>query len=127
MVIRIPAGRLSDRIGRRKPFIIAYAIVIVAYLVLAYVEYYGLLVIAMALFGLGWGMRIAPSMALVSESARDEDRPLTLSLFMTMFDLGSMIGSFIVGVTSVFILPQTLLLICACIMAVALVMFILLK
>lgn len=120
MVIRIPAGRLSDRIGRRKPFIIAYAIVISAYAILAYAENFGLLVITMALFGVGWGMRIAPSMALVSESVGDEDRTLTLSVFMTMFDLGSMIGSLLVGFTGAFISPQTLLQICALVMTAGL-------
>jgi DHA1 family multidrug resistance protein-like MFS transporter len=125
MVIRIPAGRLSDRIGRRKPFIIAYAIVISAYAILAYTKNFGLLAITMALFGVGWGMRIAPSMALVSESVGDEDRTLTLSVFMTMFDLGSTLGSFLVGLTGALLSPQTLLLICAPVMAVALIVFIL--
>jgi len=125
MVIRTPAGRLSDRVGRRKPFIIAYAIVISAYAILAYVENFGLVVITMALFGVGWGMRIAPAMALVSESVGDEDRMLTLSVFMTMFDLGSMIGSLLVGLTGAFLPPQTLLLICAPVMAAALGVFVL--
>jgi MFS family permease len=125
MVIRIPAGRLSDRIGRRKPFIIAYAIVISAYAILAYTKNFGLLVITMALFGVGWGMRIAPSMALVSESVGDEDRTLTLSVFMTMFDLGSTLGSLLVGLTGALLSPQTLLLICAPVMAAALIVFIL--
>ena len=120
MIIRIPAGRLSDRVGRRKPFIIAYAVVITAFALLAYAESYGLLVIVMAFFGLGWGMRIAPSMALVSESVGDEDRTLALSVFMTMFDFGSMIGSLMVGFTGAFLSPRMLLLICAPIMAVAL-------
>jgi MFS family permease len=125
MVIRIPAGRLSDRIGRRKPFIIAYAIVISAYAILAYTKNFSLLVITMALFGVGWGMRIAPSMALVSESVGDEDRTLTLSVFMTMFDLGSTLGSLLVGLTGALLSPQTLLLICAPVMAAALIVFIL--
>ena len=125
MVIRIPAGRLSDRVGRRKPFIIAYIIVISAYTILAYVDNFVFIVIAMALFGVGWGMRIAPSMALVSESVGDEDRTLTLSLFMTMFDLGSMIGSLLTGLTGAFLPPQTLLMICAYVMTAALGVFVL--
>lgn len=125
MIIRIPAGKLSDRIGRKKPFIIAYAIVISSYAIIAYAENFSLLVMAMALFGVGWGMRIAPSMALVSESVGDEDRTLGLSVFMTMFDLGSMIGALLVGLTGAIISPQKLLLICTPVMAVALIVFIL--
>jgi len=70
-------------------------------------------------------MRIAPSMAFVSESVEDEDRPLALSVFMTMFDLGSMIGSLFVGLTGIYLSSQTLLLICSPLMAVALVVFVL--
>lgn len=125
MIIRIPAGRLSDRIGRRKPFAMAYAIVILAFALFAYAGSFAFAAVAMTLFGFGWGMRIAPAMALVSESARDEDRTLTLSVFMTMFDLGSMIGALLVGFTGAFLPPRTLLLICTPTMAVALGVFLL--
>jgi MFS family permease len=74
--IRIPSGRLSDKIGRRKPFILAYAIAIVVFILLAFVRNYSLLIIVMVFYGVGWGMRIAPSVALVSESVKDEDRPI---------------------------------------------------
>jgi MFS family permease len=125
MVIRTPAGKISDRIGRRKPFIIAYVIVIAAYTILAYTENFFLLIMTMALFGVGWGMRIAPSMALVIESVSDEDKTLTLSVFMTMFDIGSILGSLLVGLFGELYSPQKLLLICVPVMAVALIIFIL--
>jgi DHA1 family multidrug resistance protein-like MFS transporter len=124
---RLPSGRLSDRIGRRKPYILAYSIVIVMYVLLAYVKSFHILLFVMALFGVGWGVRIAPSMALASESVEDEDRPLALSVFMTMFDLGSTLGSLLVGFTSTFLSPSMLLLICAPLMSGALMVFVLLS
>lgn len=38
VLIRMPAGRLSDKIGRRKPFIFAYIIAIIVFTLLAYTE-----------------------------------------------------------------------------------------
>lgn len=120
MIIRIPAGRLSDRIGRRKPFMAAYLIIIFTFVLLAYVERFELLVVTMVLFGFGWGMRVAPSMALISESVGDDDRTLALSIFMTTFDLGTMIGALMVGFTGGILSPQMLLLVCVLIMSMAL-------
>jgi len=125
MIIRMPAGKLSDKIGRKKPFILAYAVAIIVYALLAYFNSFTLLILVMAAYGLAWGMRIAPSMAFVSESVKDEDRPLALSIFLTMFDLGSMIGSLFVGLTGIYLSSQTLLLICSPLMALALIIFVL--
>ena len=125
MIIRIPAGRLSDRIGRRKPFIAAYMIIILTYVFLAYVKSFTLLAATMVLFGFGWGIRVAPSMALISESVGDKDRTLALSIFMTTFDLGTMIGALMVGFTGTVLSSEMLLLVCVFIMSVALTVVVL--
>ncbi len=125
VLIRTPAGRLSDRIGRRRPFIFALALAVAAYALLGTVESFGPLIVVMSLFGISWGMRIAPSMALVSDSVLDVDRPLALVLFMTMFDVGSAMGSLLAGFSSAILSQQTLLLICAPILLGSLLVFVL--
>lgn len=127
MVIRMPAGRLSDRIGRKKPFVIAYLIAMAAFVLFAYVRNYVSIIPVMVLFGLGWGIRIAPSMALVSENVEDEDRPLSLSVFMTMFDLGSTIGSLFAGFAGALISRQLMLLACTPVMGFTLTVFLILS
>ncbi|MDP6458959.1 MAG: MFS transporter [Candidatus Bathyarchaeota archaeon] len=124
VILRIPAGRLSDRIGRRKPFIFAIALVVVVYLLLGTVESFWPLVVVMSLFGVSWGMRMAPSMALVGDSVLDVDRPLSLVLFMSMYDLGSALGSLLAGFSSTFLSHRTLLLICPPILLGSLLVFI---
>ena len=124
VLVRMPAGRLSDRIGRRKPFIAAYTLAILIFTLLAYVRSFGLLIVVMALYGIAWGMRVAPSTALASESVADDDRPLALAVYMTMFDVGSMIGSLLAGFTSSVLDPPALLLLSSPVMAIALVVFI---
>ena len=123
VLVRIPAGRLSDRIGRRRPFIFALSLAVAVYALLGTVDSFGPLIVVMSLFGISWGMRIAPSMALVSDSVLDVDRPLALVLFMTMFDIGSAMGSLLAGFSSAILSQQTLLLICAPILLVALLVF----
>jgi MFS family permease len=125
VLIRMPAGRLSDRIGRRRPFIFAMALSVVVYALLGTVGSFGPLIVIMSLFGIAWGMRIAPSMALVSDSVLEEDRPLALVLFMTMFDIGSAMGSLLAGFSSFVLTQQTLLMMCAPILLGALTVFIL--
>jgi DHA1 family multidrug resistance protein-like MFS transporter len=125
VLVRMPAGRLSDRIGRRKPFVAAYALAILIFALLAYVRSFGLLIVVMALYGIAWGMRVAPSTALASESVADEDRPLALAVYMTMFDVGSTIGALLVGFTSAVLDSPALLLLCSPVMASALVVFVL--
>ena len=124
VLMRTPAGRLSDRIGRRRPFIFALALAVAAYALLGTVDSFGPLIVAMSLFGISWGMRIAPSMALVSDSVLDVDRPLALVLFMTMFDIGSAMGALLAGFSSAIFSQQTLLLICAPILLVSLLVFV---
>lgn len=124
VLMRTPAGRLSDRIGRRRPFIFALALAVTAYALFGTLESFGPLIVAMSLFGISWGMRIAPSMALVSDSVLDVDRPLALVLFMTMFDIGSALGSLLAGFSSAIFSQQTLLLMCAPILLVSLLVFV---
>ncbi len=123
VLTRMPAGRLSDRIGRRKPFIAAYLLVIVSFVLLSYSRRFEILLVALALYGVGWGVRIAPSMALAIESVSEEDRPIALAVFMTMFDVGNIVGSLATGFTSGFLPTNVLMLICAPIMLVAVVIF----
>jgi len=56
-LVRFPAGKLSDRVGRKKPMIVAYALLIVAFGLTATVKDYNLLIAAFALYGFSWGMR----------------------------------------------------------------------
>jgi len=127
VLIRMPAGQLSDRIGRRKPFILAYGINVLVFALLAYVEAVPLLMLTMALYGVGWGMRIAPSTALLSESVAPEDGPLAMATFMTMWDVGYSVGALLAGFTAAFISTPMMMLICSPIVFSALVVFILLS
>ncbi len=127
VLIRMPAGRLSDKIGRRKPFLLAYVIIIIVFILLTYTENFTYLMIVMALYGVGWGMRVAPSTALLSESVASEDRTLALATFMTMFDVGSTMGALLAGFTANFLSPPILMFLCVPIMFSALIIFLIIS
>jgi MFS family permease len=66
-------GRLSDRAGRRKPFVAAAAIVYgLALFVLAVASDFDGFLVGMAISGLGFGMYMAVDLALVADVLPDE-------------------------------------------------------
>jgi MFS family permease len=127
VLIRIPAGRLSDRIGRRKPFLLAHGSGIFVFLLFAFTKNLYSLALLMAVYGLGWGMRLAPSTALLSESVTSEDRSLAFAIFDTMWDVGFTIGAVIVGFTSVIFSLPRMMLICTPILIISLIIFLILS
>ena len=112
LLMRLPSGRISDKIGRRKPVIISHALIVAVFALLPFTQNLALLALLIVVYGIGWGMRVAPDAALVSESVSPSDRPLALATLMTMFDLGSTLGSLLVGVTATFLSIPNLFLLC---------------
>lgn len=121
MLIRMPSGRLSDKVGRRKPYITAYATLVIVFFILSRVASFELLIVGMILYGFGWGMRIAPSTALLTESVPPHTRSIALATFMTMWDIGFTIGALMTGFTADFLSFQTLMTICMILLISALI------
>lgn len=66
------SGRLSDRLGRRKPFVFAAALVYALAMVLvAVADSFGGFLVAIAVSGLGFGMYFAVDLALVADVLPD--------------------------------------------------------
>lgn len=96
--IRMPTGKITDMIGSRKRLlIIAYILHVLAFLSISLTSNYLFLVVAMILFGLGWGMRAVLSTTFLIENVHAEDKDLALSVFVTTFGIGRFLGSTFVG------------------------------
>lgn len=106
--------------------ILSHAIIVVVFAVLPFVKDPALIALLVAVYGVGWGMRVAPDSALVSESVSSEDRPLALALLMTMFDVGFTLGSLFAGATTAFLSIPIMFLLCAPILLSGLISLILL-
>jgi MFS family permease len=69
------SGRVSDRLGRRKPFVFAAALVYAAAMVVvALADSYGGFLAGIAVSGLGFGMYFAVDLALVADVLPDPTR-----------------------------------------------------
>lgn len=103
-LIRTPVGKISDKIGNRKnPLILSGLLHIIAFLAISLTSNYLLLVLAMIIFGLGWGTRVAVGNAFLIENLESEDRGLALSISITLLGVGRFLGSTFAGFTSPFL------------------------
>lgn len=78
----LTGGRLSDRIGRRKVFVLTASIVygLALFVVAAATSFNGFLV-GMAIGGLGFGMYVAVDLALVADVLPNKDNAKDLGVF----------------------------------------------
>ena len=81
-------GRLGDRIGRRKVFIITMAMIIVGTLLLAFGQTFPLLLTGTLLIGLATGADLPVSLATISEAASDKNRGKIIGLSNLLWTAG---------------------------------------
>ncbi|UCH38198.1 MAG: MFS transporter, partial [Candidatus Bathyarchaeota archaeon] len=82
-VIRIPAGKVADRIGRRYPFYLAAILLTITFLALAVVQTFLTLSFTMLIYGVGFGMYKVLSNTLFVENVPPENKVVSLSLRFT--------------------------------------------
>jgi MFS family permease len=63
------AGRISDRVGRRLPYVVGLAVCALAMVAFAQVETLGLVIATLILSSLGAGLCFAPALTLISDTA----------------------------------------------------------
>lgn len=90
---RIPAGRLCDRIGERKPVMLVFATLAAAFFLMAKSQRPFQLVLIMALIGLGWGIYAVANWTVLSYSVDEKNRKLAAAYTSTAFDAGTAIGA----------------------------------
>ncbi|MDR3591116.1 MAG: MFS transporter [Negativicutes bacterium] len=97
LLSRVVAGKLSDRIGRRRvvlPFMTLLAVGVVA---LAFITDYLFLNLAGVCIGLGLGAVIPALNALVVDETPPEHRGSVLGFFTSFFELGITAGAILLG------------------------------
>ena len=107
--VRMPIGRIVDKIGKKTPILIAFSLATTAFLIFSVTGDFAVILIAMAIYGLAWGMRIVPDTAILTASVEPRDRGLALAILMSMFGVGRSVGSFVAGVTYT-VLPMSTIL-----------------
>jgi predicted MFS family arabinose efflux permease len=102
-VARYPAGRISDRIGRKPLMYSAFSLLGVSFILIAYTKNIYLLTVAMGLYGLCWGTRASAEWAFLTDLVEPQLKTISISYLSSVFSLGTTLGSIASGfLTTVF-------------------------
>ena len=126
-LLRLPSGRISDRIGRKKPIALSYTILIGVFLLFSETESFITFALIMAFYGFAWGLRVAPETALVSDLVDSEDASVGIALLQTMFPIGSTVGSILAGWLALTIPIQTIFKLSSLIIVPAIIVLLVIK
>ncbi len=102
-IARYPAGRISDRVGRKPLLLAGYGFLVVSYTMIAYTKSVLMLGIALGLYGLCWGTRAVSEWAFLTDLVEPEIKTISISYLSSVFSLGSTIGSVAAGVLTLFL------------------------
>lgn len=94
----IPSGYLSDRIGRRKLLIVGLTVSAASTILVGYTTSLPIFLVAAYITGAATGVFVSPQQAAVADIVGNKARGGTaVATFQMMADLGSIIGSLVVG------------------------------
>ena len=96
-LVRVPAGRVTDRMGAKRVLLFTYAIVVLDYVALAYVREPSWLTAALILFGLSSGVRAVAEWTYLTSTIPPEVRTISISFLFNCWDVGATVGSAISG------------------------------
>jgi MFS family permease len=99
------AGRLSDRVGRRGPYVLGMAICAVAMVIFAVADSLAVVIFSLLVTSLGSGLCFAPAMTLISDSAEASGLHQGYAVGVTNMAwaaaqvVGGVVGAGVAGVT----------------------------
>ncbi|HPP45688.1 MAG TPA: MFS transporter, partial [Methanomassiliicoccaceae archaeon] len=100
LFIDIPAGMLSERFGAKRFMLLGLAIIAVSSLIAGFAGNYAVLLAARVLEGAGSAIYTTTSLTAVSRLSPKEKRGINLSLYTSMFLIGTMIGPVVGGLAA---------------------------
>jgi len=97
IIVQFPSGALSDKVGRLIPTASGLSLGIVSLVVLPSVGAFPLLAVAMALYGIAYGMLFPSISALIVDHTVPEERGMATGVFHALLTAGVAIGAPIMG------------------------------
>jgi len=97
IIIQLPSGAFSDKIGRLIPTAIGLSLGIVSLVILPSVATLPLLAVVMALYGTAYGILFPSISALVADHTTPEERGLATGVFHALLTAGVAIGAPVIG------------------------------
>ena len=111
--IRIPFGRLADRIGAKKVLFYTYLLILFDYVLIAYSKNIYILGIEIFVYGACSGIRAVSEWTHLVSVIDPKIKTMSMSFLFNCFDFGTMLGSISAGFLTTVLPFQTLLLITA--------------
>lgn len=97
IIAQFPSGAISDKVGRLVPTIGGLSLGIVSLVILPSLATFPQLALAMALYGVGYGLLFPSIAALVADHTVLEERGMATGLFHALLTAGVAIGAPIMG------------------------------
>ncbi len=97
IILTIPSGAVSDKVGRLIPTTVGLGLSIVSLTILPSVATFPLLAVVMALYGIAYGVLFPSISALIADHTIPEERGLATGLFHALLTAGVAIGAPIMG------------------------------
>jgi MFS family permease len=96
-LIRLPTGRISDTIGRKKPLLISFTLLTAVFLLLSEVKDPFTIGFVMFLFGIAHGIRAVSEWSFLGDVVPSSVGSLANFYFSSIFDLGAALGATFAG------------------------------
>ncbi len=97
IIIQLPSGALSDKVGRMILIAVGFSLGIVSLIVLPSLETFLLLAVIMALYGMAYGILFPSVSALVVDHTTPEERGMATGVFHALLTAGVAIGAPVMG------------------------------
>ncbi len=121
IVLQMPMGTLSDRVGRAGLTAAGLALGIVALVLLPWMKAFPLLIVVMALYGAAYGMIFPSVSAMVADHTAEDERGLGTGIFHALLTAGVAVGAPVIGWTGGMMGVERGLILSAGVMVIALV------
>jgi len=119
-LLRVPAGKLSDKVGRKLMIISGMAISVVSMALFSQFHSISQLCIVAIFFGIGMGIAAPASIALVADMASEGARGLSMGVTACLFQIGLAAGATAMGAVAGISSFEIMFLVCALCLAIGL-------
>jgi len=95
-LVRWPVGIFADRVGGKKPALVAFVATAIAFTILSEAGAIWLIAVTMVMIGLAWGTRAVTEWVLVA-NLPGGSTTIGTAYLSTMFDIGEAVGALLAG------------------------------
>jgi MFS family permease len=97
IVVQLPSGAFSDRVGRLIPAVLGLLLGIASLVILPAVVIFPLMAVVMALYGMAYGLLFPSISALIADHTTSRERGMATGVFHALLTVGVAVGAPVMG------------------------------